>query len=315
MPNHLAYENSPYLLQHKDNPVDWYPWCQEALSKAKNEQKPIFLSIGYSACHWCHVMEMESFEDPTTAELMNTYFVNIKVDREERPDLDSLYMKAVIALTGQGGWPMSVFLTPDGRPFFGGTYFPSTRRYNSPAFKDVLMSLAEAWKKEREKVYSASSDLLEALKNNSQFVYKKDVETLKVGIIDSVIRKLDQNYDWENGGWGSAPKFPQPMIIQFLLIQAAAGNKEALQIALHNLRCMAQGGMYDIVGGGFSRYSTDNYWLVPHFEKMLYDNAQLARVYLHAYLISGDSFFKQVCVETIDFVLREMDCGMTWRTG
>ena len=306
MPNHLVNENSPYLLQHKDNPVDWYPWNEEALKKALDENKPIFLSIGYSACHWCHVMEAESFEDHETAFIMNKDFVNIKVDREERPDLDSLYMNAVVALTGQGGWPMSVFLTPKGEPFFGGTYYPPVRRYNMPAFKDVLVSVAKAWQDEREKVLESTHNLLDALQKNSVIVSQGDVHSLNKDTLIGAVLRLEQHYDWENGGWGKAPKFPQPMAILFLLTQAASGNKKALELSEDALSRMASGGMYDVVGGGFSRYSTDNKWLVPHFEKMLYDNALLAKAYLHAYLISGDQFYRNVCEETIDFVLREL---------
>jgi uncharacterized protein len=305
VPNRLMNENSPYLLQHQDNPVDWYPWNEEALNKARREDKPIFLSIGYAACHWCHVMAHESFEDPETAAIMNAHFINIKVDREERPDLDSLYMNAVVTITGQGGWPMSVFLTPDGKPFYGGTYFPPVRRYNMPAFKDVLISLADAWKKERERVYQASKELVDALQQQTFPLNSQDA-ALDRGNLPLAIERLEQSYDWQNGGWGKAPKFPQPIAIQFLLTQAAYGNKSALDIAIHALTCMARGGMYDVIGGGFSRYSTDDSWLVPHFEKMLYDNAQLAKTYLQAYLLTGNLDFRRVCEQTIDFVLREL---------
>ena len=306
MPNHLSHENSPYLLQHQNNPVDWYPWSDAALKKARQENKPIFLSIGYAACHWCHVMEAESFEDPETASILNAYFINIKVDREERPDLDSLFMNAVVAITGQGGWPMSVFLTPDGKPFYGGTYFPPVRRYNMPAFRDVLVSVSKAWNEEREKILSASEELLETLQRNTQIESQTTIEDLDKEIIKNAVLRLEQNYDWENGGWGAAPKFPQPMAILFLLSQAAEGNKTALEITVHALKNMAKGGMYDVIGGGFSRYSTDNSWLVPHFEKMLYDNALLARAYLHTFLLTGDHTYRILCEETIDFVLREM---------
>lgn len=304
MPNRLANENSPYLLQHADNPVDWYPWGEEALEKARQEDKPIFLSIGYAACHWCHVMAHESFEDPRTARIMNEHFVNIKVDREERPDLDSLYMNAVVAMTGQGGWPMSVFLTPQGEPFYAGTYFPPVRRYNMPSFSEVLISLAEVWKNERDKVLSAAREVVEHLRKIPE--PGGGSEALNAQTLEEAAFQLAQSYDWEHGGWGSAPKFPQPMAIEFLLRRAVRGDHLARDISVHCLYRMAQGGMYDVVGGGFSRYSTDDDWLVPHFEKMLYDNAQLALVYLHAHLVTGDSFFRRICEETLDFILREL---------
>jgi len=306
MPNHLIDENSPYLLQHKDNPVDWYPWNEEALSRARQLNKPIFLSIGYAACHWCHVMEAESFTDPSTAAIMNEYFVCIKVDREERPDLDSLYMNAVVAITGQGGWPMSVFLTPDGQPFFGGTYFPPVSRYNMPAFRDVLLSVARTWVDERSKVQKAGSELVEALQKNTWVEQYPHTESLSEETLVKALQRLEQNYDWEYGGWGQAPKFPQPMAINFILMQVALGRQISIEPAEHALEHMALGGMYDVIGGGFCRYSTDNTWLVPHFEKMLYDNALLARAYLLAYLITGRAAFRAVCEETIDFVLREL---------
>ena len=304
MPNRLAHENSPYLLQHKNNPVDWYPWGEEALEKAKKEDKPIFLSIGYAACHWCHVMEHESFEDTRTAAFMNEHFVNIKVDREERPDLDGIYMQAVVAMTGQGGWPMSIFLTPDGEPFYGGTYFPPTRRYNMPAFQDVLMSIANTWKNDRQKAAQIGEQLRDHLKN--EFAALKGPQTLSDETIQEILMGIAQNYDWQNGGWGRAPKFPQPMIIDFLLNRATRGDTLALEMATHALDAMAKGGMYDVVGGGFARYSVDDHWLVPHFEKMLYDNAQLARVYLHAYLVTKNETYRRVAEETLDFVAREM---------
>lgn len=304
-PNRLAFENSPYLLQHQNNPVDWYPWGPEALEKARQEDKPIFLSIGYAACHWCHVMAHESFEDPATAALMNEYFINIKVDREQRPDLDSIYMKAVVALTGQGGWPMSVFLTPDGAPFFGGTYFPPVRRYQMPAFGEVLMGVARAWRDERDKLVASSQELTEHVQQNIQLPAATH-SPLKPALLESAAQRLYQSYDWKGGGWGKAPKFPQPMTIEYLLLRASSGDKQAGDLSTHALRAMAQGGMYDLVGGGFARYSTDNDWLVPHFEKMLYDNALLARAYLHAYLLEGDHEFRQVCEATLDFMLREL---------
>ena len=304
MPNRLAYENSPYLLQHANNPVNWFPWGQEALEKAKSENKPIFLSIGYAACHWCHVMEHESFEDESIADIMNEHFVNIKVDREERPDLDSIYMTATQAMTGSGGWPMSVFLTPDLQPFYAGTYFPPLRRYNMPSFSEVLLALANAWKDEREKIVESGQKItahIQAQTSPSQYALNLAQEHLS-----AVVNALNDAYDWGYGGWGDAPKFPQPMLIEFLLRQSTRGNEIATKMVTHVLRAMAKGGMYDVVGGGFARYSVDNFWRTPHFEKMLYDNAQLALVYLHAYLVTGERQFRQVCEETLDFILREM---------
>jgi uncharacterized protein YyaL (SSP411 family) len=264
MPNHLASENSPYLLQHANNPVNWFPWGQEALEKAKAENKPIFLSIGYAACHWCHVMAHESFEDPEIATLMNEHFVNIKVDREERPDLDSIYMTATQAMTGSGGWPMSVFLTPDLQPFYAGTYFPPVRRYNMPSFHEVLAALADAWKNEHEKAVSSAERItahIQGLSGISQFELDLQPENL-----DTATQNLLKGYDWGHGGWGEAPKFPQPMAIEYLLRRHIAGDTEALKPAIHVLHAMARGGMYDVVGGGFSRYSVDNFWRVPHFD-------------------------------------------------
>ncbi|MFZ6027429.1 MAG: thioredoxin domain-containing protein [Chloroflexota bacterium] len=303
MANQLANQNSPYLLQHAENPVDWYPWGPEALEKARSEDKPIFLSIGYAACHWCHVMAHESFEDPETAALMNDSFVNIKVDREERPDLDSIYMQAVTALTGSGGWPMSVFLTPAGVPFLGGTYFPPVRRYNMPSFREILRGVAHAWENDRPRLLDNGQQLLEHIKAQ---VLPTPKAALDPQALDQAAAALANPYDWKNGGWGRAPKFPQPMAIEFLLRKATRGDAFAREIAVHALKAMARGGMYDVVGGGFARYSTDDRWLVPHFEKMLYDNAQLAQVYLHGWLVTGENRFRQICEETLDFVMREM---------
>lgn len=304
MVNRLVNENSPYLLQHLENPVNWFPWGDEALAKARQEDKPIFLSIGYAACHWCHVMAHESFEDADIAALMNEHFVNIKVDREERPDLDSIYMSAVVAMTGQGGWPMSVFLTPAGEPFYGGTYFPSVRRYNMPSFREVLLSIARLWRDERDRLLQSSSDITRHLQNSQTLDLTH--EPINLAALDQAAFRLAQTYDWQHGGWGKAPKFPQPMAIEFLLRRASRGDQLARDIAIHALDAMSRGGMYDVVGGGFSRYSTDDRWLVPHFEKMLYDNAQLARVYLQAFLITGNSYFRKICEETLDFLAREM---------
>ena len=304
MTNHLAHETSPYLLQHAENPVDWYPWGAEALGKARQEDKPIFLSIGYAACHWCHVMAHESFEDRATAALMNDNFVCIKVDREQRPDLDSIYMNFVVATTGSGGWPMSVFLTPQGKPIYGGTYFPSYRSHNLPSFTEVLTTVARLWRTDRSSILSSSEKLAQSLV--ARQVDEISGEALEPAILPRLTRTIAERYDWQNGGWGAVPKFPQPMLIEFLLRQASLGDQPSLEIAAHALHAMAQGGMYDLLGGGFARYSVDSTWLVPHFEKMLYDNAQLARVYLHAYQLTGEPGFREVCEATLDFVLREM---------
>jgi uncharacterized protein len=302
--NHLRNSTSPYLLQHADNPVDWYPWSDEALEKSRTENKPIFLSIGYAACHWCHVMAHESFEDKAIAALMNENFISIKVDREERPDLDGIYMAATTALTGSGGWPMSVFLTPDLRPFYAGTYFPPTSRYNLPSFRDILTSISEAWQKDPDEVDRVSRKLTEHLQH--QVRSPGEGPAFSQELLTGAVRNLNDMYDWGFGGWGQAPKFPQPMTLEFLLKRASHGDEQASRIALHALREMAKGGMYDVVGGGFSRYSVDNFWRTPHFEKMLYDNAQLALVYLHAWQLSRDPFFKRISTETLDFVAREM---------
>lgn len=304
MPNHLVSENSPYLLQHANNPVDWYPWGEEALAKARAENKPIFLSIGYAACHWCHVMAHESFEDAETAAYMNEHFVNIKVDREERPDIDSVYMQATVALTGSGGWPMSVFLTPDLRPFYAGTYFPPLRRYNMPSFREILQGIARAWQTERGEVEKVGAQVTAHLQQ--ALTASADNPPLTQDSLNTLTKALLDSYDWGYGGWGPAPKFPQPMTIEFLLRRHIAGQSEALKTAIHALSAMARGGIYDVVGGGFARYSTDNFWRVPHFEKMLYDNAQLALVYLHAWQITKAPFFKQIVIETLDFIIREM---------
>ncbi len=305
MPNQLINENSPYLLQHANNPVDWYPWGEEALAKARAENKPIFLSIGYAACHWCHVMAHESFEDPATAAFMNEHFVNIKVDREERPDLDAIYMQATVAMTGSGGWPMSVFLTPDLKPFYAGTYFPPVPRYNMPSFRDVLAGIARTWQEQPAEITRVSEEVLHHLRQTLTLNRPADAAFTQAHL-DAAAKNLLDSYDWGYGGWGTAPKFPQPMTIEFLLRRHSGGNDDALKPALHALQAMARGGMYDVVGGGFSRYSVDNFWRVPHFEKMLYDNAQLARAYLHAWQITGDPFLQRIVRETLEFVAREM---------
>ncbi len=303
--NRLIHETSPYLLQHAHNPVDWYPWGEEALSRARAEDKPIFLSIGYSACHWCHVMERESFEDPETAALMNQLFVNIKVDREERPDLDAIYMEAVQAMTGQGGWPMSVFLTPDGKPFYGGTYYPPEPRYGMPSFRQVLQAVAEAYRNRREQVEGQAQRLTDMLQRTARL--ESADQDLSTQILDEAVEQLYQYFDNEHGGFGHQPKFPQPMTLDFAMTQYRRRNDlDALYMAELTLEQMALGGIYDQLGGGFHRYSVDAVWLVPHFEKMLYDNAQLLRTYLDAWRITQRPLYRRVMDETIDYVLREM---------
>ncbi len=307
MSNHLAGESSRYLQQHVDNPVDWYPWGEEALEKARQEDKPIFLSIGYSACHWCHVMAHESFEDEATAELLNEHFVSIKVDREERPDLDRIYMDAVQAMTGSGGWPMSVFITPDGAPFYGGTYFPDEPRYNMPSFKQLLAAIAEAWEGRREELVSRGQQVVDALRDKRETKMAGDAASLDPGVIEQAYRELVQAFDDQHGGWGGAPKFPQPMALEFLLrYHHTIGDTRALQMVTRTLDAMARGGIYDQMGGGFHRYAVDAHWLTPHFEKMLYDNALLARVYLHAWQVTGEPLFRATAAETLDYVMREM---------
>ncbi len=305
MTNRLISETSPYLLQHADNPVEWYPWCDEAFERASAEDKPVLLSIGYSACHWCHVMERESFENPATARLMNDSFINIKVDREERPDLDAVYMSAVQATTGSGGWPMTVFLTPDRRPFFGGTYFPPEDRGNLPGFPRVLQTVADAYHNRREQVESTAGEIVEHLSRTSDEVPSKT--PLTSHILELATGAMNASYDPRNGGFGSAPKFPQAMAFDFLLRRhRSTEGEKALEMTEHTLQRMAAGGIRDHVGGGFHRYSVDAQWLVPHFEKMLYDNALLARVYLHAYQVTGEPLYRRVLEEILDYVLRDM---------
>jgi uncharacterized protein len=303
--NRLAHETSPYLLQHADNPVDWYAWGDEALARAREEDRPILLSIGYAACHWCHVMEHESFEDAATAAVMNEHFVNVKVDREERPDLDAVYMEAVVALTGHGGWPMTVFLTPDGEPFYGGTYYPPEPRHGLPSFRQVLEALADAWRHRRAEVTRSASQLVEAVRHSSALQPSPD--PLTDGLTAAAVRNLRQGFDETYGGWGRAPKFPNAPVLEFLLRRAHGhGDDGALALATRTLDGMALGGMYDLLGGGFHRYSVDARWLVPHFEKMLYDNALLAPAYLHAWLVTGKERYREICAETIGYMLREL---------
>ena len=298
MANRLANETSPYLLQHKDNPVDWYAWGEEALARARDEERPILLSIGYSACHWCHVMERESFEDSDTAALMNERFVCVKLDREERPDLVSIYLEACQAMTGQGGWPLNVFLTPEQVPFFAGTYFPPDSRMGMPSWRSVLDAVATAWDERRDEIREGGTRIAERLRGGALLTPSE--QDFDVGTLDAAVEALRTNYDPANGGFGSAPKFPPASALELLLRR---GERD---MTGHTLRAMASGGMYDQVGGGFARYSVDPYWLVPHFEKMLYDNALLARAYLHGWQVTGEPLFRTVAEETLDWALREM---------
>ena len=302
--NRLAQETSPYLLQHADNPVDWYPWGEEALKRARAEDKPILLSIGYAACHWCHVMEHESFEDDETAELMNERFVNVKVDREERPDVDALYMEAVVALTGQGGWPMTVFLTPEGVPFFGGTYYPPEPQHGLPSFRDVLETISGLYRERRGAVDGSASQLKEALEQASRL--SPSTEPLTEQLLGDAAVALRRQFDPEWGGFGGAPKFPPASTLEFLLRMHLRGDEQALPMVVKTLDAMSAGGMYDLVGGGFHRYSVDRTWLVPHFEKMLYDNALLTSAYLHAWVVTGEERYRKVVEWTLDYVLREL---------
>jgi len=305
MPNHLINETSPYLLQHAHNPVDWYPWGEEAFEKARRENKPVLLSIGYSACHWCHVMAHESFENEDIAQLMNEHFVNIKVDREERPDLDQIYMNAVQMMTHHGGWPMTVFLTPNAVPFYGGTYFPPQDRYNIPGFPRVLIGVAEAYQERKEDIQQTGESLITELRRLSETGSSE--HPIEPELLDAAYTGMIRNYDSVNGGFGGAPKFPPAMSLEFLLrTYARTGNEDALQMVGHTCRKMANSGMYDQLGGGFHRYSTDSRWLVPHFEKMLYDNALLSRLYLHYFQVSGDELARATVEGILDYVLREM---------
>jgi uncharacterized protein len=308
MPNRLAGETSPYLLQHANNPVDWMPWGPDALARAKLLDRPIFLSIGYAACHWCHVMERESFEDEATARVLNDRFVSIKVDREERPDLDSIYMSAVQAMTGGGGWPMSVFLTPDGHPFYGGTYFPDRPRQGMPSFRQVLDGVWGAWSTQRGEVLAAGQRLVSALvaQSRAQVDPSQGPDPTSREVFEAADQALGATYDRVHGSWGGAPKFPQPMTIEYLLRRLAGGRTGLADMVRHTLDRMADGGIRDQLGGGFHRYATDAVWLVPHFEQMLYDNAQLARVYLHAWAITGEPRDREVAEGALDYMLREL---------
>jgi hypothetical protein len=308
--NHLAVEKSPYLQQHAHNPVDWYPWGEAAFEKARQEDKPIFLSVGYSTCHWCHVMERESFENEQLAALLNRWFVPVKVDREERPDVDRIYMTFVQASTGSGGWPMSVFLTPELKPFFGGTYFPPDNRYGRPGFAAILERIAEAWRSERGRIMQSSGDVIAQLSQYTSAAGPSAAMPDKT-VLDSAFQHFRRMYDSAHGGFGSAPKFPRPVVFNFLLRYYARSpsreaNQEALDMTLETLRAMANGGMHDQLGGGFHRYAVDERWFVPHFEKMLYDQAQLAISYLEAFQITRDPFYAKIARSTLDYVLRDM---------
>ncbi|MBK9181246.1 MAG: thioredoxin domain-containing protein [Acidimicrobiales bacterium] len=303
--NRLAHETSPYLRQHRDNPVDWYPWGQEAFDRARTDDRPILLSVGYSACHWCHVMAHESFEDPDTAAVMNELFVNVKVDREERPDVDAIYMEAVQAMAGRGGWPMTVFLAPDGRPFFGGTYFPRVRRGSMPSFVELLRAVAEAWRERRSELLEQADRLTEAIGRVAGLAAGDELPG--VDTLDTALSHLADQFDPEWGGFGRAPKFPQAMALELALRSPGHRSDDRTRtVVTTSLDAMASGGIYDHLGGGFARYSTDAFWMVPHFEKMLYDQALLARVYLHAWQVTGEERYRQVATETIEYVLRDL---------
>ncbi len=311
--NRLAQEKSPYLLQHQHNPVDWYPWGEAAFEKAKRENKPIFLSIGYSTCHWCHVMERESFENEEIADVLNKYFVSIKVDREERPDLDRVYMSYVQAVTGSGGWPMSVWLTPDLKPFFGGTYFPPTDRWGRPGFKTLLLKIAESWEKDRDTILAVSERAAYQLAEIANQMADAERLELTPQVFERAAASFAHSFDSAWGGFGGAPKFPRPVCLNFLFnYYHRSGDRQALEMALFTLRKMAAGGIHDHIsvigrgGGGFARYSTDRYWHVPHFEKMLYDNAQLAISYLEAYQLTGDAFYADVARDIFNYVQHDM---------
>ena len=303
--NRLARESSPYLLQHAHNPVDWYPWGEEALERARTLDRPILLSIGYAACHWCHVMERESFEDEGTAALMNELFVSVKVDREERPDIDAIYMDAVQAMNGHGGWPLTAFLTPAGEPFYAGTYYPPEPRHGMPAFRQVLTGIAEAWRDRRDEVTLQGARIVEHIARAAHLT-AGDPAPLSPDIPDAATDVLRRSFDARWGGFGGAPKFPQPMAVEFLLRRSLRGVPDAAEMAAVTMDRMADGGIFDHLGGGFARYSTDATWLVPHFEKMLYDNAQLARLYTRAWLVTRSERYRRVADATVRYLLREM---------
>ena len=299
--NRLVDATSPYLLQHAENPVDWYPWGDEAFERARDEDRPLLVSVGYSSCHWCHVMAHESFEDPVTAAVMNDLFVNVKVDREERPDVDAVTMEATVGMTQSGGWPTTVFMTPEGKPFYAGTYFPPEPRHGLPSFRDVLRAVAETWRERRGDVELQASRIDDALRSVAKAPASS--EPLTESLLAEAARGIARTFDPAFGGFGSAPKFPAASTLELLLRR---GDEESLAMVTATLDAMAAGGMYDLVGGGFHRYSVDDRWLVPHFEKMLYDNAVLASAYLHAWVVTGTPHYRQVVEETIEYVLREL---------
>ncbi len=305
--NRLKNETSPYLLQHADNPVDWHPWGAAAFRLAQETDRPVLLSVGYSACHWCHVMAHESFEDEATAEIMNKLFVNVKVDREERPDVDDIYMQAVQAIIERGGWPMTVFLLPDGRPFYGGTYYPRIPQHGLPSFTQILHAVHQAYRNQRDLLEQQADNLHRALKRDVLGIGREDESGLTAELLDEAAKKIMSHFDAVHGGFGGQPKFPNPISLEYLLrYYARTKDEDALHVVTLTLRQMARGGIYDQVGGGFARYSVDAMWLVPHFEKMLYDNAQLSRLYLHAWQVTGEAFFKTIAADIYDYILREM---------
>jgi uncharacterized protein YyaL (SSP411 family) len=307
MPNRLAHETSPYLLQHADNPVDWWPWSEEAFAEARRREVPVLLSVGYSSCHWCHVMAHESFEDAEAAAYLNAHFVPVKVDREERPDVDAVYMEAVQAATGQGGWPMTVFLTPEAEPFYFGTYFPPEPRHGMPSFRQILEGVRAAWADRRDEVGDVAGRIVRELSSRSQVLSAAAAQPPAEDDLHAALFALTREYDAAHGGFGGAPKFPPSMVLEFLLRhQARTGSEGALQMAQDTCEAMARGGMYDQLGGGFARYSVDRTWTVPHFEKMLYDNALLCRVYAHLWRSTGSDLARRVAVETADFMVREL---------
>lgn len=311
MQNHLKDQTSPYLLQHVENPVDWYPWCREAFERAKKEDKPVFLSIGYSTCHWCHVMAHESFEDAQIAEVLNRYFIAVKVDKEERPDIDSIYMAACQAFTGSGGWPMSVFLTPEQKPFFAGTYFPKDSGYGQIGLKDLLLVIHEKWENDRERLYRSADEIIAFLKGKNG-AGSPDKESAREGyadtkLLDEAFVYYKRTFDEEYGGFGDAPKFPAPHNLLFLMrYYEMSQKKDALNMVEKTLIQMYRGGIFDHIGGGFCRYSTDRFFLVPHFEKMLYDNALLIIAYSKAYQVTGKQIYRAVAKKTAAYILREM---------
>jgi uncharacterized protein YyaL (SSP411 family) len=299
--NRLSHATSPYLLQHADNPVDWYPWGDEAFERARADDRPLLVSVGYSACHWCHVMAHESFEDPGTAALMNDLFVNVKVDREERPDIDSVTMEATVGMTGSGGWPTTVFMTPEGKPFYSGTYFPPESRHGIPSFRDVLEAVGKAWRERRQEVERQAGRIDHAIRRSVDV--RPSTEPLTEALLAEAEHGIARTFEPAFGGFGRAPKFPAASTLEFLLRR---GNEESLAMVVTTLDGMAAGGMYDVLGGGFHRYSVDDRWLVPHFEKMLYDNALLASTYLHAWVVTGRGRYREIVEETLDYLIREL---------